>query len=387
MFLVLVSEYNRRIAFCGVITLNTLWPFIINNAKSLSVYAVIFVLLENRWPAKQGQARWRKDTHLDLLYSFLMPLLVIPLLAAPLGWVSARFLGPDLFAVAEQGQGSAVRVEAAPQHGKIHIDAGRPAYTPEAGFAGTDRFVLAATDGKNTLTRFFLARVDGASGVSESGQVAFAVADEAWSGEITQGIGGWFLGARGWIGSLPLWVQIFLAVFVVDFVGYWRHRFQHLPGFWSFHSIHHSSEQVDWLSNERFHYVDQVITLLAEQAACILLFNDFYVLSASHLLRRGYGIFIHANLRWSYGPLNYVFVSPLLHRWHHAADPVAADKNYATFFSFFDFALGTLYLPQTKADPQAFGVYQRTLPKSFIGQFIYPFRDLATGKSGWAKIL
>jgi sterol desaturase/sphingolipid hydroxylase (fatty acid hydroxylase superfamily) len=367
---------------------DSLWLFIINNAKALSVYAAIFVLLESRWPAKQRQPRWRKDSHLDLLYSFLMPMLVIPLIAVPLGWMSAHFLGPDLFAVAEKQPGSVtVQVDKAPQHGKLRVDAnGRFSYAPEAGFAGIDGFALAAGDGKNGLTRFFLARVGQAnpSGIEGSAStpppIAFALTGETWSGEIAQGVSGGFLAAREWIKGLPLWMQIILAVFVVDFVGYWRHRFQHLPGFWSFHSIHHGSEQVDWLSTERFHYVDQVITLFAEQAVCILLFNDLYVLSASHLLRRGYGLFIHANLRWSYGPLNYVLVSPLMHRWHHAADPLAMDKNYATFFSFLDVVFGTLYLPQVKEDPQTFGVYQRTLPKSFFGQLIYPFRDFATAR-------
>ncbi len=57
------------------------------------------------------------------------------------------------------------------------------------------------------------------------------------------------------------------------------------------------------------------------------------------LIRRGHSFFEHSNVNLSYGPLSYIFVCPLFHRWHHSSDEAAIDKNFANIFSFFD--LGT----------------------------------------------
>jgi sterol desaturase/sphingolipid hydroxylase (fatty acid hydroxylase superfamily) len=42
---------------------------------------------------------------------------------------------------------------------------------------------------------------------------------------------------------------------------------------------------------------------------------------------------VHANLNWTFGPLRYVLVSPVFHRWHHA-------RRSATRISPAPFALG-----------------------------------------------
>ena len=41
------------------------------------------------------------------------------------------------------------------------------------------------------------------------------------------------------------------------------------------------------------------------------------------------GILIHSNLRFSFGPLRYLLVTPQFHHWHHTAQPEAIDKNFA----------------------------------------------------------
>jgi sterol desaturase/sphingolipid hydroxylase (fatty acid hydroxylase superfamily) len=36
-----------------------------------------------------------------------------------------------------------------------------------------------------------------------------------------------------------------------DLIGYWMHRLFHREPLWKFHAIHHSSEELDWLSATR----------------------------------------------------------------------------------------------------------------------------------------
>lgn len=164
-----------------------------------------------------------------------------------------------------------------------------------------------------------------------------------------------------------------------DCLIYLRHRIFHLKLAWTFHSIHHSSEEVNWLSAVRFHPVENMIESVGE----ILLFLgagvigvDPLVLSVASIMMGLYNLFIHSNLRWTFGPLRYVFVSPVFHRWHHSDLPEALDKNFAAMFSCIDLALGTYYMPANLI-PETTGlsVEEKVVhPRTLAGQLWYPFR-------------
>ena len=54
---------------------------------------------------------------------------------------------------------------------------------------------------------------------------------------------------RPFVMSQPGWLMAIEAVILIDILIYWTHRFSHEIGFfWRFHSIHHSSERLDWIS-------------------------------------------------------------------------------------------------------------------------------------------
>ena len=70
--------------------------------------------------------------------------------------------------------------------------------------------------------------------------------------------------------SIPLFAgEVLMLLFVRDCLIYIRHRIFHLRPVWAFHSIHHSSEEVNWTSAVRFHPVENMIESMAE----ILLFQ------------------------------------------------------------------------------------------------------------------
>jgi len=50
---------------------------------------------------------------------------------------------------------------------------------------------------------------------------------------------------HGPLSELPLWLQAVLFLVSVDFMLYWLHRMFHSGGFWKYHAIHHSSEDLD----------------------------------------------------------------------------------------------------------------------------------------------
>jgi|SRR2546423_1823151 sterol desaturase/sphingolipid hydroxylase (fatty acid hydroxylase superfamily) len=183
-----------------------------------------------------------------------------------------------------------------------------------------------------------------------------------------------FANGHGPLAELPLWLQTVIYMLIADFLMYWSHRWFHGGRMWKYHAIHHSSEQVDWISAARFHLVNlclgtvlvDVVLLLAGIAPAVLGFLvPFNVLMSA---------FVHANLNWTLGPLKYVIASPVFHRWHHTALNRGGSKNFSPTFPIFDLLFGTFYMPEHEL-PSDYGIGDPDFPKSFAGQLLYPFKQ------------
>lgn len=179
-----------------------------------------------------------------------------------------------------------------------------------------------------------------------------------------------FFTADSW-SALPAWLVLFIAVFTGDFIGYWRHRLEHTALLWPTHAIHHSDTAMTWTTLFRFHPLNRLTTALIDTSALALLGLPPWVLAANLMIRHYYGMFIHMDLPWTYGPLGRVLVSPVMHRWHHIRDSDGAGVNFATMFSVFDQAFRTYHVPGPCTVP--LGVRDE-MGRGVIGQLFYPFR-------------
>jgi sterol desaturase/sphingolipid hydroxylase (fatty acid hydroxylase superfamily) len=180
--------------------------------------------------------------------------------------------------------------------------------------------------------------------------------------------------------ALPVWARLLAAMVVGEIGFYWGHRWSHeFPLLWRFHAVHHSAEDVDFLISTRGHPVDLVFSRLCE-------LTPMYVLGlASPMAIKGslipvlvmligqvWGFFIHANVRWRFGPLEWLISTPAFHHWHHTNDgPEVINKNYAPMLPWIDWLFGSLYLPRDK-QPQRYGIDQPISPILF-GQLLEPF--------------
>lgn len=172
--------------------------------------------------------------------------------------------------------------------------------------------------------------------------------------------------------ELPLFAQVAIVFVAGDFLSYWQHRIFHLKPFWPIHAVHHSSENLDWLSSTRFHPFNEIgaqliyVTPLLALGFSPLAFVVLVPFTAT------YAVLLHANVNWRFGPLRHVIASPTFHRWHHATASEAQEKNFGGFLPLWDILFGTFYLPDNKV-PEAFGV-EEVVPAGLGSQLLYPFK-------------
>ncbi len=187
------------------------------------------------------------------------------------------------------------------------------------------------------------------------------------------------------LSTLPLWLQAVLGLLIVETASFFPHWFMH-KFLWHYHQIHHSAKEVHWTTAGRLHPIE---ILLDKAFGVVLLFFLGFpgeAIAYAAAIHNLYNAFAHANVQIDYPkPLCYLLTSPNYHRWHHAIEREAYDKNFAPMFPFFDLIFGSYYYPQGKL-PTAYGINipegTEAYPEGLMKQFIYPFRQTAKKFSG-----
>jgi sterol desaturase/sphingolipid hydroxylase (fatty acid hydroxylase superfamily) len=177
----------------------------------------------------------------------------------------------------------------------------------------------------------------------------------------------------------PFWARAVAGLVISDCAYYWAHRWMHtVPVLWRFHAIHHSAPRIDFLVNTRMHPVDMLISRLSGLVPLYVLGITGPVGSSGGLMTvaiiligKLWGFFIHANVRWRYGPLAWVLSTPAFHHWHHAVSP--ANRNYASMLPWLDRIFGTYHVPKD-AFPSRYGI-DESVPENLPVQLIQPFLE------------
>lgn len=186
------------------------------------------------------------------------------------------------------------------------------------------------------------------------------------------------------VASMPLWARVLAGLVAGEIGYYWGHRLSHqVPFLWDFHAIHHSAEEMDFLVNSRAHPVDLVFGRLCALAPLYALglatptgAGGSLVPVLVTLMGLLWGFFIHANLRWRFGPLEWLVTTPAFHHWHHTrTGPI--DRNFSSTLPWLDLLFGTYHLPGREL-PEAYGIVAK-LPDSLPGQLAYPLNPPLPG--------
>ncbi|HVN50353.1 MAG TPA: sterol desaturase family protein [Acidimicrobiales bacterium] len=169
----------------------------------------------------------------------------------------------------------------------------------------------------------------------------------------------------------PFWLQFVEALLVAEVAGYWAHRATHrVPWLWRFHKVHHSISEMDWLAAGRLHPIDQVFVRSCVILPLVVLGFSRTTFGAYLLVATLWAIFIHANVRFTFGPLRWIIATPAYHHWHHTNDDDAVNRNFAGQLPLLDMVFGTFRLPKGRW-PSTYGI-DEPVPPTYLGQLAWP---------------
>lgn len=147
------------------------------------------------------------------------------------------------------------------------------------------------------------------------------------------------LGLLTWVGAGP-WAALGVSLLALDAVSYLWHRANHrVPLLWRFHQVHHADTSFHVTTALRFHPGELLLALpvrltavvaLGVPPAGVLLFE--LVFGVANLLEHG-----NFDLPKRFEPsVQRLFITPALHRAHHASDWRELDTNFGTVLSLWD---------------------------------------------------
>lgn len=171
-----------------------------------------------------------------------------------------------------------------------------------------------------------------------------------------------WVGLRGpwpaFFGEWPLWARLVLYLVIADFGAYWMHRFVHLRPFWRIHRWHHLPVRLYWLAGTRSSILQQTLFNLPYIFASPLLdVSPWWIASGLFIMTAVTNSWMHMNVRWQLGWLDWLIVTPRSHEIHHSTQPEHYRSNYGVLLSVWDRIFGTFTSPrQVDASALQFGI-------------------------------
>lgn len=152
-------------------------------------------------------------------------------------------------------------------------------------------------------------------------------------------------------------VLVYILTFIIiDFNGYWVHRWSHEVNlFWNLHVIHHSSEDYNLACalRQSISAFFNMFTVLLLPAA--LLGIPEQVIATVAPLQLFAQFWYHTRHIGKMGFLEKIIVTPSHHRVHHAVNPEYMDKNLSQIFIIWDKIFGT-FQEELKEVPPVYGI-------------------------------
>jgi len=192
--------------------------------------------------------------------------------------------------------------------------------------------------------------------------------------------------------SWPAWLLVPLTIAGMDAANWLAHYADHkFDALWRFHALHHSQEELSVLSSFRAHPLMHTTGFILATIPVVALMPSRPI---DPVLITAYvcvGTLQHANLRWTFGPLGRVLVSPAYHRLHHATG--VQGLNLGVVLTVWDVLAGRASFPSRASGVGRTGLDGRPVPveqddasaaplRLMAGQLIEPFQAPVRAQRG-----
>ena len=190
---------------------------------------------------------------------------------------------------------------------------------------------------------------------------------------------------RGWglfnLLSLPAWIEIAVAVILLDLIIYGQHVLFHaVPALWRVHRVHHADLDFDVTTGLRFHPVEIILSILIKIAAVMLLGAAALAVLIFEVLLNATSMWDHSNIRLPLGldrVVRRLLVTPDMHRTHHSVVQRDTHSNFGFNLACWDRLFGT-YRDQPEAGHEGMTIglpFFRNARELALGRLlVQPFR-------------
>ena len=153
---------------------------------------------------------------------------------------------------------------------------------------------------------------------------------------------GWGLfNALAW----PFWIEVVLAVVLLDLVIYLQHvMFHAVPALWRLHMVHHADLDFDLTTGVRFHPFEILLSMVIKMAAIGALGAPPLAVIVFEILLSATSVFNHGNVGLPPALdrlLRLIVVTPDMHRVHHSVLANETNSNFGFNLPWWDRLLGT----------------------------------------------
>jgi sterol desaturase/sphingolipid hydroxylase (fatty acid hydroxylase superfamily) len=182
----------------------------------------------------------------------------------------------------------------------------------------------------------------------------------------------------------PGWLLIPVTIVAMDGANWLAHYADHrLDALWRFHALHHSQEELSVLTSFRAHPLMHTTGFVLATIPVVALMPTRPIVPVLITAYVCIGTLQHANLRWRFGLLGRVLVSPAYHRLHHAPD--TQDVNLGVVLTIWDVLTGYARFSSRRDGVGRTGLDGRPVPVEqddsaapplllMAGQLIEPFQ-------------
>jgi sterol desaturase/sphingolipid hydroxylase (fatty acid hydroxylase superfamily) len=161
---------------------------------------------------------------------------------------------------------------------------------------------------------------------------------------------------------------------LADAAGYWIHRWYHRnPILWEFHKVHHAQTELTFVTSFRNHAVEQIVSNTVLFVPLMVLGLPLWYWAPVVFVQFVFEGLQHSDLKWRYGRLYPLLVSPVFHAIHHSPERSRHDSNYGKILSVWDYLFGTISVGER---PPRYGLTDVNMPVSFFGTLAAPFLSL-----------